>query len=149
MANTYVQNDIHVIFHTKVKTTNILADDLLRLHRYIGGIVKGMGAVLIEVGGMPDHVHLLCSLPKTIALADFVRTVKAESSRWIKTINPHFYGAFAWQDGYAAFSVSASVVQKTVEYIRNQQEHHKVRTFLDEYKLFLKAYGVEYDERFL
>ncbi|MBP5562149.1 MAG: IS200/IS605 family transposase [Muribaculaceae bacterium] len=149
MANTFVKNDVHIIFHTKAKTTNVLAEDLVRLHKYIGGIVKGLGAVLIEVGGMPDHVHLLCSLPKTMALSDFVRAVKAESSRWIKTINSHYYGAFAWQDGYGAFSVSASVVTKTIEYIRNQQEHHKVKSFLDEYKSFLKAYGMEYDERYL
>ena len=149
MANTYVKNDIHINFHTKTNTTDVLDDDLVCLHRYIGGIVKGMGAVLIEVGGMTDHVHLLCSLPKTMALADFVKTVKAESSRWIKTLNPHYYCAFAWQEGYAAYSVSTSVLPKVVNYIRNQQDHHKVRTFMDEYKAFLKANNIDYDERYL
>ena len=138
MANTFVKNDLHIIFHTKAKTTDVLDSDLARLHQYIGGIVKGMGSVLIEVGGMCDHVHLLCSLPKTMALADFVRTVKTESSRWIKTINPHYYGAFAWQEGYAAYSVSSSVLPKVIQYIRNQQEHHKVRHLWMSTKRFSK-----------
>ena len=148
MANTYVVNDIHIIFRTKAETP-ILADDLVRLHKYIGGIVKGLGSVLIEVGGMPDHVHLLCSLPKTTSLSDFVRSIKAESSHWIKSINCHYYGSFAWQEGYGAFSVSASVVKKTIEYIRNQREHHKVVSFMNEYKSFLNAYKIDYDERYL
>ena len=149
MANTYVQNYLHIVFHTKPKTTDILADDLARVHQYLGGIVRSKGGLLIIAGGMTDHVHLLVSLPKTISLADFVRVIKAESSRWIKSINRHYYGAFAWQEGYGAFSVSASVLPKVVEYIHNQQEHHKVMTFIDEYKGFLKAYGIDYDERFL
>ena len=84
-----------------------------------------------------------------MTLADFVRTVKAESSRWIKNLNPHYYGAFAWQEGYAAYSVSTSVLPKVIQYIRNQQEHHKVRTFMDEYKAFLNANEIDYDERYL
>ena len=84
-----------------------------------------------------------------MAIADFVRTIKTESSRWIKTLNPHYYGAFAWQEGYSAYSVSTSVLPKVIQYIRNQQEHHKVRTFMDEYKAFLKANGIDFDERYL
>ena len=148
MANTYVNNILHIVFHVKTNATPIVEADLERVHRYIGGIVKSIGGVLIEVGGMPDHVHLLSSLPKTMALSDFVKTVKANSSRWIKELHP-YYGGFSWQDGYGAFSVSASVVPRVVQYIRNQQEHHKMRTFLDEYKSFLHASGIEYDERYL
>ena len=148
MANTYVQNYIHLVVHVKPKTTLLLKDDTDRIFQYIGGIAKQLGGILIEIGGMPDHVHILTSLPKTMALADFMRTIKAESSKWIKTLNP-YYGGFAWQEGYGAFSVSASVLQNVVHYIRNQAEHHKTLTFLDEYKMFLKAYGIEYDERFL
>ena len=148
MANTYVQNYIHLVFHVKSKTTLLLKDDTERIFQYIGGIVKQLGGILIEIGGMPDHVHVLTSLPKTITLADFMRTIKAESSKWVKTLNP-YYGGFAWQEGYGAFSVSASVLQNVVQYIRNQAEHHKKLTFFDEYKAFLKAYGIEYDERFL
>jgi REP element-mobilizing transposase RayT len=149
MANTYVNNIVHIVFHTKAKTSDVLDEDLMRLHQYIGGIVKGTGAVLIAVGGMPDHVHLLVSLPKTMALSDFVRMVKAESSRWIKTLNTHHYGTFSWQEGYGAFSVSASVVPRVVNYIRNQASHHKGKSFMDEYKSFLQAYGIDYDERYL
>ena len=148
MANTYVQNNVHIVFHVKPKCTPLLADDLDRIHKYMGGIVKGLGGVLIEIGGMTDHIHLLTSLPKTMALSDFVRTIKAESSRWIKGLSP-YYGQFFWQEGYGAFSVSASVVPKVVNYIRNQAEHHKVKTFMDEYKSFLDAYGIDYDEKYL
>ena len=148
MANTYVQNILHIVFHIKSNGTLLLSNDLNRIHQYMGGIVKGTGAILIEVGGMPDHVHLLISLPKTMALSDFMRVVKAESSHWIKSISP-YYERFLWQEGYGAFSVSSSVVPKVVNYIRNQAEHHKDKAFMDEYKSFLQAYGIDYDERYL
>ena len=148
MPNTYVSNILHIVFHIKAKGTPFLDADQQRIHQYIGGVVKGLGAILIEIGGTSNHVHLLVSLPKTVSLADFMRTVKAESSRWIKTINP-YYGGFSWQNGYGAFSVSASVLPKVKQYILNQEEHHKTLTFRDEYKAFLQAYGIEYDERYL
>ena len=148
MPNTYVSNILHIVFHIKAKGTPFLDVDLQRIYQYIGGVVKGLGAILIEIGGTSNHVHLLVSLPKTMSLADFMRTVKAESSRWIKTINP-YYGGFSWQNGYGAFSVSASVLPKVKQYILNQEEHHKTLTFRDEYKAFLQAYGIEYDERYL
>jgi len=148
MANTYVKNDIHLVFHVKPKTTLMLADDLAQIFSYMAGIVKGTGAKLYRIGGMPDHVHILLSLPKTMALSDFVRTLKSESSKWLKTLNP-YYGGFCWQEGYGAFSVSVSLMDKTIHYIDNQASHHQVRTFMDEYKQFLKANGIEYDERFL
>ena len=136
------------MFHTKSKGTPILANDLDHVHKYIGGIIKGIGGTSIEIGGMPDHVHLLISLPKTMALSDFVKTIKANSSRWIKELNP-YYGGFSWQDGYGAFSVSASVIPKVINYIRHQEEHHKQISFIDEYKSFLNAYGIDYDEQYL
>ncbi|MBR5685917.1 MAG: IS200/IS605 family transposase [Muribaculaceae bacterium] len=148
MANTYVKNIIHIVFHIKSKTSPILADDLNRVFKYIGGITKGIGGTLIEIGGMPDHIHLLTALPKTMALSDFVKTIKANSSRWIKELNPYYIG-FSWQDGYGAFSVSATVVPKVINYIRNQEKHHKQQAFIDEYKSFLIAYGIDYDERYL
>ena len=148
MANTYVNNIVHIVFRVKSKDKLILTDDLVHIHKYIGGITKGIGGTLIEVGGMPDHVHLLVSLPKIMSLSDFVKTIKANSSRWIKELNP-YYSSFSWQDGYGAFSVSASVVPKVVNYIRNQENHHKQRSFMDEYKSFLNACGIEYDEQYL
>ena len=122
-------------------------DDLPRVFAYIGGIVKGLGGLSICVGGMPDHVHILCGLPKTMALSDFVRGVKADSSKWLKQLGG--YDEFAWQEGYGAFSVSPSLLDKTMSYIASQMEHHKKRSFEEEYKLFLQAYGISYDERFV
>lgn len=122
-------------------------NDLPRIFQYIGGIIREMNAIPMEIGGMKDHVHIFMSLPKTVALTDFVRDIKANSSRWIKQID-HYYAPFAWQDGYGAFSVSPSLSEKTVNYIRNQKEHHRKRSFREEYKLFLDAYGIDYDEKY-
>ena len=122
-------------------------NDLERIHAYLGGIINNLGGIPIIVGGIDDHVHILTSLPKTMALTDFVRVIKADSSKWVKQLDGH-YSNFSWQEGYGAFSVSPSLIEKTTNYIRNQAEHHKKRTFREEYKLFLDAYGVQYDERF-
>lgn len=101
----------------------------------------------MEVGGVCNHVHILTSLPKTMALADFVRNVKAASSKWIKQIDG-YYETFAWQDGYGAFSVSPSLLDKTKKYIARQAEHHKKITLREEYKMILDRYGIEYDEKY-
>ena len=122
-------------------------NDLERIHAYLGGIINNLGGIPIIVGGIDDHVHILTSLPKTMALTDFVRVIKANSSKWIKQLDGH-YSKFSWQEGYGAFSVSPTLIEKTINYIRNQAEHHKKRTFQEEYKLFLEAYGIQYDERF-
>lgn len=122
-------------------------NDLERIHAYLGGIINNLGGIPIIVGGIDDHIHILTSLPKTMALTDFVRVIKADSSKWMKQIDSH-YSNFSWQEGYGAFSVSPSLIEKTTNYIRNQAEHHKKRTFREEYKMFLDAYGIQYDERF-
>ena len=147
MASTLVKNDIHLIFHTKSQGVKIRESDLDQIHAYLGGIIRNIGGIPIIVGGINDHVHILTSLPKTMALTDFVRTVKANSSTWIKQQDNH-YAQFAWQEGYGAFSVSPSLIDKTVNYIRNQAEHHMRHTFREEYKLFLDASGIQYDERY-
>lgn len=147
MASTLVKVDIHLMFHVKSTGVTMREGDLPRIFRYLGGIAKGVGGLPLAVGGMPDHVHMLSSLPKTMSLADFARTIKAESSKWMKSLDPS-YARFAWQDGYGAFSVSASVLPKTVEYIQNQAEHHRRRSFEEEYRTLLVASGVEFDERF-
>ena len=147
MASTLVKINIHLIFHVKSTSMKMRTDDLGRIFAYIGGIVNGIGGISIEIGGMPDHVHILASLPKTMALSDFVRVIKAESSKWIKQLDT-VYSGFAWQEGYGAFSVSPSLIGKTVQYVRSQAEHHRKRTFQEEYRLFLEEYGIQYDERF-
>ena len=147
MASTLVKINIHLIFHVKSTGVKMRNDDLERIFPYIAGIIKGIGGLPIAVGGMPDHVHILTSLPKTMALADFVRAIKADSSKWLKSVDVA-YNHFAWQEGYGAFSVSPSLLDKTKRYVLSQEEHHKHRSFKEEYKMFLDAYGIEYDERF-
>ena len=147
MASTLVKIDVHLIFHVKNTCMMMREEDLPRIFTYIGGIINGIGGIPIEVGGRPDHVHILTSLPKTMALAEFVRTIKADSSKWMKGMDGR-YEWFAWQEGYGAFSVSPSITAKTVDYIRSQAEHHRKRSFQEEYRLFLEAYGIKYDERY-
>ena len=147
MANTFTSINVHIIFHVKSTGIKILNKDLEKTFAYIGGIINGIGGIPIEIGGITDHIHILASLPKNMSLSDFVRTVKSDSSRWIKTIDK-YYNKFLWQEGYGAFSVSSSSVIKTINYIRNQEKHHKTMTFRKEYKLFLEAYGIQYDEKY-
>ena len=147
MASTLVKIYVHLAFHVKSTGITMREDDLEKVFSYLGGIIRGIGGAPIQIGGMPDHVHILSTLPKTLSLADFVRTIKADSSKWIKTLDD-YYQPFAWQEGYGAFSVSPSQMKNTIRYIMRQPEHHKIRTFNEEYRLFLEAYGIEYDERF-
>ena len=148
MASTLVKNDIHIVFHVKTTSPRIGVDLLPVLFRYIGGIINRRGGLAIEIGGMPDHIHILTALPKTMSLSDYVRDIKAVSSKWIKTQGQP-YAAFEWQEGYGAFSVSPSLLNRTVNYIRAQAEHHRKRTFAEEYKMFLEAYQIEYDEKYM
>lgn len=147
MASTLVKINVHLVFHVKSTGIRIREEDLERVFSYIGGTIRSHDSAPIQIGGMPDHVHILATLPKTMSLADFVRVIKANSSKWIKTLDG-YYNSFSWQEGYGAFSVSPSQMKNTISYITRQPEHHKKRTFIEEYKLFLEAYGIEYDERF-
>ena len=135
MAATLVKIDVHIVFHIKTTSVEMRKDDIPLIHKYIGGIIGNQQSVPVCIGGVADHVHILCTLPKTMALSDFVRSIKANSSRWIKTLGSHYAG-FEWQTGYGAFSVSPSVIDKTIDYINNQAEHHKTVSFSDEYKLY-------------
>jgi REP element-mobilizing transposase RayT len=148
MASTFVKLDIHLIFHVKTTSTLIRQDDLASLFAYMGGIIRSLNGTPYIIGGMPNHIHILTSLPKTMSMSDFVKKIKIDTSLWIKTINPS-YRTFAWQDGYAAFSVSASILEKTKTYIQNQAEHHRKRTFKEEVIMFLEKHGVPYDKQYL
>ncbi len=148
MASSLIKIDIHLIFHVKTDSPRIAESDLNRLFQYMGGIINNLEAIPMAIGGRPDHVHILTSLPKGCALTEFVRSIKMNSSKWIKNLDSH-YRHFGWQDGYAAFSVSASLSQKTTDYINHQAEHHHHRSFEEEYRLFLDKYGIKYDERYL
>lgn len=147
MASTLVQQYMHIVFHTKCTAITMREEDLVRIFDYVGGVIRNINGVSIQVGGRPDHIHILASIPKTMSLAEFVRTIKSNSSKWIKTLGS-YYEPFMWQEGYGAFSVSASVLDKTTQYIKFQMAHHRDQTYVDEYKQFLDAYHVEYDERY-
>ncbi len=148
MANTFIKLDIHLIFHIKPACPFIRQDNLPTLFAYIGGIIRAVGGVPYIVGGMSNHVHILTSLPKTMSLSDFVKQIKIESSRWIKTLDTTYH-TFSWQDGYAVFSVSSSILEKTKAYIQNQAEHHQKRSFKEEVLALLKKHGVSYDEQYV
>ena len=122
-------------------------EDLGRVFEYIGGIIRSEGSIPFAVGGVVDHIHILMTLPKTIAMSDFVRVIKAKSSKWLKTVNA-YYEPFQWQEGYGAFSVSPSLMARTTEYILGQAEHHKVKSYQEEYCETLEEYGIEYGERY-
>ncbi len=147
MASALVKLDVHITFHVKSTGMTIRPADLGRLFTYIAGILKKRHAIPIEIGGMPDHIHILTSLPKDITLSDLVRDIKADSSKWIKSLYPDYH-SFAWQEGYGAFSVSPSLLEKTIQYIRQQEEHHRKRTFQEEYKMFLDAYHIPYEVKY-
>lgn len=148
MAQSLCKIYLHIIFHIKTSSPSILDDDLERVHAYIGQLINDAHCTNIWVGGIEDHVHVLCLLGRDTTISHLVEEMKRNSSRWIKSISPH-YTRFAWQGGYAAFSVSQSVVDKTLEYIKNQAEHHKKTSFEDEYRQFLKLYNIEYDDKYV
>lgn len=139
---------IHLIFSTKNRERCIFDGIRPRLHEYMGGILKGHGCTPVEINSEPDHSHVLFLLSRTEALSDVVGQLKKSSNDWLRSIGPE-YNQFFWQGGYAAFSVSKSQVEEVRQYIRNQQEHHRAKSFQDELRAFLIAYEVEYDERFV
>lgn len=147
MPSTHLSLHYHVIFSTKNRERVIGKDWRDRLHAFLGGAVRNAGGVAESVGGTGDHVHLLVGLRAGHTLADVLRDIKSASSHWVhETIGVR---EFAWQDGYGAFTVSASLVERVKEYITQQEKHHERRSFQDEYVEFLKQSGVEFDERFL
>ena len=148
MAQSLCKIYLHIIFHVKTTGPRIANEHLERVHAYIGQLIKSTGCQVIQVGGINDHVHAVCTLSRNENVSHLVEEIKRNSSRWIKTIAPA-YNNFAWQCGYAAFSISQSIVGNTVEYVKNQQEHHKKKSFQDEYIQFLKLYNIDFDERYV
>jgi REP element-mobilizing transposase RayT len=137
-----------MIFSTKNREPLIESALAPRLREYIAGICRGKGNVLVAAGGMPDHVHLLVSLGKQSSVADVVRDIKSNSSAWIHQTCPNLR-AFAWQTGYGAFSVSQSNLDQVKAYITGQHEHHRVRSFQEEFLAFLERHHIEHDERYI
>jgi REP element-mobilizing transposase RayT len=118
------------------------------LYAYMGAIIKDNQSIPIIINGVDNHVHILCILSKNVALSKLVEEIKRHSSRWIKTQHD-YYKNFAWQGGYGGFSVSPSVLERTTKYIERQEEHHKKQNPKEEFILFLKEYGIEYDEEYI
>ena len=147
MSSTHLSLHIHAVFGTKHQRPLIVADWRPRFHAYIGGAIRTLEVVPEAVGGVADHVHLLLGMRATHRLADVMRDVKRASSAWVHdTIGDK---EFEWQDGYGAFSVSASLVERVKHYIANQEEHHRHKSFQEEYLEFLKSSGAEYDAQYL
>ncbi len=139
---------VHIIFHIKNPQAKIRKEDKNELHAYIGAIIRDNDSIPILINGVENHIHILCVMSKNIALSKLVEEIKRHSSRWIKTKDTH-YSRFAWQGGYGGFSVSPSLHDMTKNYIANQEKHHKKMSFKEEYLLFLKEYGIEYNEKYL
>ncbi|NCU32178.1 MAG: transposase [Candidatus Moranbacteria bacterium] len=148
MGQSLVKNIVHIVFSTKNHHPFIKPQIERELYSYLGGICNKLECQVIKVGGYIDHVHILCYLSKKIALITLLEEIKKNSSKWVKTLGPEYHN-FYWQDGYGSFSVNPSQVHTLVAYIESQFEHHKKRTFKEEYRAFLKKYGVEYDERYV
>lgn len=148
MANTYTQIYIQIVFAVKGRQNLISKENREELHKFITGILSNRGQKLFAVFAMPDHVHILVSIGPTIALSDLVRDIKAGSSKFIND-KKWMTEKFSWQEGYGAFSYSKSGVDSVVKYILNQEEHHKNKSFKNEYLDFLEKFEIEYDSKYL
>jgi REP element-mobilizing transposase RayT len=147
MSDTFSNLSVHVVFSTRDRIPMMTRVVRKRIFQYIGGVVNGLGGTVIAIGGTPDHAHLVARLPTNMCVADFVRKIKANSSKWI---NEQVVDAkFGWQRGYGAFSISQSVVSSVAKYVRNQERHHRLRSFEDEFRMLLIRHGISFDERHL
>lgn len=148
MDNTFSQVSIHSVFAVKGRENVITKDFRDRLHAYISGILNNEGAFALAVGGWLDHVHVFYELPMTTSISDLMRTVKANSSKWI---NDHklVKGKFQWQEGYGAFSYAHSQRDTVIKYIMNQEQHHSTKSFREEYLQLLENFEVQYDGKYV
>lgn len=148
MPQSLVKNYVHLVFSTKHRQPFIDKNIQPELYAYIGGICKNHECYPYAIGGIEDHIHILCLLSKKLPLYKLLEVVKSNSSRWIKTKGKK-YKDFYWQGGYGAFSVNPSEISIVKKYIDNQEERHKKISFKDEFRAFLKKYEVEYDEQYV
>jgi putative transposase len=148
MSHSFVSAIFHCAFSTKGRRNLITPDLQDRLWPYMGGIARENGITAMSIGGVENHVHLLLAISSTITVAQALQLIKGASSKWVHDTFPkHQY--FAWQEGYGAFSIGISQVDRTVSYIQSQRDHHKKLTFQDEFRQILKRHGIEYDERYI
>lgn len=141
MAHSFARVTIHIVFATKGRKNLIAENKIQELFAYVIGIARNIGIPLLAIGGMPNHVHILIGVPSKMTYSAAISKIKANSSRFMRQTNRNF----GWQQGYGAFAVSMSQVDTVVRYIRNQAEHHKGRSFEEEFLLLLKKAGIDYD----
>ena len=139
---------LHIIFSTKDREPWLDSHVRPRIHAYLAAICRELGAEFVHVGGVADHVHIVTSLPRTVSQSELVEKIKKASSKWVKTLDARFHGFF-WQRGYGAFSVSPSQLEAVLQYVNDQREHHRKRTFQEEYRELLRKHGVQFDERYV
>ena len=148
MANTYSQLYIHIVFAVKGRQNLISKNKKNEIYKYITGIITHQKQKLIAINGMPDHIHILVGIKPNISISDLVRDIKSSSSKFIneqKWIN----GKFEWQTGFGAFSYGHSQLTSVIKYIENQEEHHKTKTFKEEYITFLKLFNIDFKNEFI
>ncbi len=148
MPQSLVQIYVHLVFSSKDRRP-FLRDKPFRerLHAYLVGACKGQECPSLQIGGVEEHVHLLVRLGKTVDIATLIRELKKESTKWVKAESN--LGDFHWQSGYGAFSISPTHVEPVTEYIRNQEKHHKMESFQDEFRRLCKKNNIEIDERYV
>jgi len=139
---------MHYVFSTKERQNLITPALQERLYPYIGGIARGLKMQAIAIRGTLDHMHILLSLPSTVTIAKAIQLIKGNSSKWIHEAFPDLRH-FEWQEGYGAFSIGISQMDATVKYIENQAEHHRKKTFPEEFTQFLEKHGIDYDPRYI
>jgi len=148
MSHTFTQLTVHAVFSTKERRRLIPADQAKRIHGYMATLINNRFGFTREIGGASDHIHILFDIKQVECVADCMEAVKSVSSGWIHDTLSGLRD-FAWQEGYGAFSVSASSIPRVRAYIQGQEAHHKTRSFEDEFKALLKRHGIQYDERYL
>ena len=146
MPHTYTNLLFHLVFSTKDRYPFIKSEFEERLYEYIGGTIRGMGGICLEIGGVEDHLHLMTKLKPTLNVSKFLEQLKPSVTNWARSI---IHPMFEWQDGYGVFSIGESQVPGVRNYISNQKKHHKIQTFEDEFKGMLQQAGIEFDERYL
>src|SRR5262245_21754443 len=148
MPQSFACLHYHLVFSTKHRAALITAELQPRLYGYLGGILRANDGCLLAVGGVADHIHLLARLSREVSVAETLRLLKSNSSKWVHETFP-LHSAFAWQNGYGAFTVSYSQLELVKAYIANQEEHHRGMSFRDEFRALLRKHDIEFDEQYL
>ncbi len=148
MANTYTQIHIQVVFSVKNRECIIGKAWKDELYKYMTGIIRNHGHKVLAINGMPDHIHIFFGMRPVQSLSDLMKYVKGDSSEWINK-KKFIQGKFSWQEGFGGFSYAKSQIPQVISYIERQEEHHRKKSFIEEYTRFLKAFDVEYDERYI